>query len=133
MANANTGIVGPPVPGIGGPVVVDWGDLAAQLLAHETPIVEAAAQTGVNVALATIPMGSFLSEFVGPAVTKQYVDQALTSLEDILKGSSFTIAPSAALASLAAKLFNQAEPSLASFLGDTVEPMIQGWVKKLKL
>lgn len=122
-----------PVPGIAGPVVVDWGDLAAQLLAHETPIVEAAAQTGVKVGLAAIPMGSFLSEFVGPAVVKQYVDQALTSLEDVLKGSSLTVSPSEALASLAAKLFNQAEPSLASFLGGTVEPMIQGWVAKLKL
>jgi hypothetical protein len=134
MANsgtsANTGIVGP-VPGIAGPVVVDWGDLAAQLLAHETPIMEAAAQTGVKFALATVPMGSFLSEFVGPTVTKQYVDQALTSLEDVLKGSSLTVSPSEALASLAAKLFNQAEPALASFLGGTVEPMIQGWVSKL--
>ena len=132
-ASTNTAPTPAPVPGIAGPVVVDWGDLAAQLLAHETPIVEAAAQTGVNLALGAIPMGSFLSEFVGPAVVKQYVDQALTSLEDVLKGSSLTVSPSEALASLAAKLFNEAEPSLASFLGGTVEPMIQGWVAKLKL
>lgn len=121
------------VPGISGPVVVDWGDLAAQLLAHETPIVESAAQGAVQAGLSAIPMGSFLSGFIGPTVTKQYVDQALTALEDVLKGSSLTVSPSEALASLAAKLFNQAEPSLASFLGDTVEPMIAGWVKKLKL
>ena len=129
--SVNTGIVGPPVPGIAGPVVVDWGDFAAQLLAHETQIVEAAAQTGVKVGLAAIPMGSFLSEWIAPNVVKQYVDQALISLEDLLKGGTLTIAPNEALASLAAKLFNQAEPSLASFLGGTVEPMIQGWVSKL--
>jgi hypothetical protein len=132
MANAAPA---PAVPGVfgGTPVVVNWGDLAAQLLAHETPIIEAAAATGVKVGLATVPMGSFLSEFIGPTVTKQYVDQALVSLEDLLKGGTLTIAPNEALAALAAKLFNQAEPSLASFLGDTVEPMIQGWVKKLRL
>ena len=121
----------PPVPGIAGPVVVDWGDLAAQLLAHETPIIEAAAQTGVKVGLAAIPMGSFLSEFVAPNVVKQYVDQAMLSLEDVLKGSSLTVSPSDALATLAAKLFNEGEKPLASFLGGTVEPMIQGWVAKL--
>jgi hypothetical protein len=123
----------PGVPGIASPVVVDWGDWAAQLLAHETSAIEAAAQSGVKLGLATIPMGSFLSEFVGPQVTKQYVDQALTALEDVLKGGTLTISPSNALAALAAKLFNQSEPALASFLGDTVEPMIAGWVKKLKL
>jgi hypothetical protein len=133
MTNTGTGTStgSTPVPGIAGPVRVDWGDLAAQILVHETPIIEAAAQTGVKVGLAAVPMGSFLSEFVAPDVVKQYVDQALTSLEDVLKGSSLTVSPSEALASLAAKLFNQAEPSLASFLGGTVEPMIQGWVTKL--
>lgn len=134
MANsgtsANTGIVGP-VPGIAGPVVVDWGDLAAQLLAHETPIVEAAAQTGVKFALATVPMGSFLSEFIAPNVTKQWVDQAALYLEGLMKGGTLTVSPNQALATLAVKLFNQGEPALASFLGDKVEPMIQGWVSKL--
>jgi hypothetical protein len=120
-----------PVPGIADPVTVDWGDLAAQLLAHETPIIEATAQTGVNLALGAIPIGTFLSGFVGPTVIKQYVDQALTSLEDVLKGNTLTVSPSEALASLSAKLFNQAEPALASFLGQEVEPMIQGWVAKL--
>ena len=103
------------------------------MLAHEMPIIESAAQGAVQMGLGAIPMGSFLSGFIGPTVTKQYVDQALVSLEDVLKGSSLTISPSDALSSLAAKLFNQAEPALASFLGDSVEPMIAGWVKKLKL
>ena len=132
-ASTTTSSTPAPVPGIAGPVRVDWGDWADQLLVHERPAIEAMAQTGVQMTLRAIPIGSFLEGFVGPAVTKQYVDQALTSLEDVLKGSSLTVSPSEALASLAAKLFNQAEPSLASFLGGTVEPMIQGWVAKLKL
>ena len=121
------------VPTISSPVTIDWGDLAAQLLAHETPIIESAASAGVTLALGAIPMGSFFSGFIGPTVTKQYVDQALTSLEDILKGNTLTVSPTEALTALAAKLFNQAEPALAGFLGNDVEPMIAGWVAKLHL
>lgn len=119
-------------PTVSGSVVIDWGSFVAQLLSHETPIVEAVAAGGVALALSAVPMGSFISNFIGPKLVSQYVDMALTAVEGGVSGQSITL-PSGGIggfvAKMAANLFTQGEPQLVSFLDADVMPWIEAELK----
>lgn len=135
MANVQTAAApaAAPVPTVSGAVTVDWGDWAAQALAAETPIIEAAAQAGISTALGAIPFGSVISSFIGPTVVNQYVAQGLTALEGVLAPEKLTIAPSNALETYVANAINANEPALAAFLGAQLGPMISAAIAKLGL
>lgn len=117
-------------PSAPSPVVVDYGDMAAQILADAEPILAAAAQGAAGLALSAIPMGSFFSNFIGPTVISGYVSQAITAVAGGLKGQALTIANPNDIEKFAANLFAAGEPALASFLGDSVAPTISALVAK---
>ena len=51
--------------------VIPWQDWAEQAIVHLTPMIEMAAEGGATLAFASMPMGSVISEFIGPTVIKQ--------------------------------------------------------------
>lgn len=113
------------------PIAVDYGDMAAQILADAEPILAMAAQGAAGLALSAIPLGSFISNFIGPTVISQYVSQAITAVAGSLKGQALTIADPNDIEKFAANLFAAGEPALASFLGDSVAPTISALVAKI--
>ena len=121
-----------PVPTVAAPVTVDWGDLINQILTNAEPIIAATAQTGVSTALASIPFGSFISDFIGPTVIGQYVTMGINAVEGQLKGQAISV-PAGSVEAIIANLFNQNEPALAAFLGADVEPLIAAAIAKIKL
>lgn len=113
-------------PSVGMPIRVDWGSLAAQLIDHEKPIIEALAEAGITAAEGMAgPIGPILQMFIGPQMVKQYLDQGLVALEGQLNPQVLTVDQSNMLLSTAANLFNANEPALAGFLGSTIEPLFQ--------
>jgi putative chitinase len=113
------------------PIVVDYGDMAAQIFADAEPILAAVGQGAARLALSAIPMGSFISDFIGPTVISRYVSQAITAVAGSLKGQALTIANPNDIETFAANLFAAGEPALASFLGDSVAPTISALVAKI--
>jgi hypothetical protein len=122
-----------PVPTVSSSVTIDWGSFAAQLLENSEPIIAAAAQAGLNLALSEIPLGSLIAHFIGPTVISQYVAQGVTALAGLLKNDKLTIPASDFLATFVANAFNANEPQLAKFLGDSITPTIKAFIDKLKL
>lgn len=116
-------------PTVSESVKLDWGSAAAQFLKAETQILESLAAGGVALALNQIPFGSMISMFVGPKVVKQYVDQALTTLEGILEGQPPAVA-SNAIEKYVFAAINSYEPELAKMLGDQLTPLIKGLMVK---
>lgn len=129
-AVANTTVSPPRVtPTASQPVRVPWGDWLAQALAHETHIVEAAAEAGVSLALGVIPFGSVVARFIGPTIVAQYVDMGLAMAEAALEPLAATVSGGSVLATVAS-LINVNEQAFASFFGDQVEPMIKAELAK---
>lgn len=118
-------------PTVAQDIRVDWGSWLAQGLAHETAIIEAAAQGGISLALKAIPFGSFVTMFIGPTLVKQYVDMGLAALEGVLTPLSASVPTSNTLFTTVANLINANEPALAAFLGDQLEPMIEAAIAKI--
>lgn len=120
-------------PTVSQSIRVDWGSWVSQLLAHEAPIIEAAVQGGINLALANVPMGSLIGMFIAPTVVKQYLDQGMTALEGVLNNQSITVPASNMLEATIANLINSNEPELAAFLGSNLDNLIKAAVAKLNL
>ena len=111
------------------PVRIPWGDWVAQALAHETHLIEAAAEAGVSMALSAIPFGAIISRFAGPTVVAQYVDMGLAALEGVLDPLSADVPAGTVLATVA-NLINKNATAFASFIGDQLEPMIKSELTK---
>ena len=118
-------------PTVSQDVRIDWGSWMAQALAHETVIIEAAAQGAVDLALKSIPFGSLVSSFIGPTIIKQYVDMGLAALEGVLEPLSVTAPGYNVLFTTIANLINANEKALAAFLGDQLDPMIHAALAKI--
>ena len=111
--------------------VIPWQDWADQAIVHLSPVIEMAAESGATLAFASIPMGSIISEFIGPTVIKQTVDAALTQLEGFLSSQSgVSISASDTIGTVVANTINSTAPALAAQLGDKLIPMIQAEVAK---
>ena len=111
--------------------VIPWQDWAEQAIVHLTPMIEMAAEGGATLAFASMPMGSIISEFIGPAVIKQTVDSVLVQLEGFLSSQSgISVPASNGVESAVAKAINATAPSLAAHLGSNLLPMIQKAVAK---
>lgn len=126
MTNTSTS-----VPTVSSSVTADWGSVAAQIIANEQTIIVAAANAGVNLALAQMPFGSLVETFIGPTVIDQYISQALVGLETFLKTQSITVSPQNAVESYVMSMITSAEPWLISFLGPQVETMVSAAVAKI--
>jgi len=116
------------------PVRISWNDWAEQLLVHEQPLIEGAAEAGFSLALAAVPggMGGLVAGVVGPTVVKEIVDHGLVVLEGLLSNPdlAITISPSDTLGAFVAKTFNAIAPNLAAKLGPKLDPMIAAAVAK---
>jgi hypothetical protein len=111
-------------PTVGGQIRVDWGSAAAQFIAHEAPILEAAGAAAVAAGLKSLPFGAIVSTFIGPTLVNQYVGQALTTLEGVLNTQNFSVADSNTLAASVANLINTNEAWLISFIEGNLDPLI---------
>lgn len=120
----------PPVktPTVGQSVQVDWGSWVAQLITHEAPIIEAAGEAAYTAFAPAI-----VKMFIGPTVIGQYIDQALTALENIVNTQNMKVSDTNVVASTVASLVNKNEAALANFLSSNLEPMIMATLKKLGL
>ena len=111
--------------------VIPWQDWAEQAIVHLTPMIEMAAEGGANFAFASMPMGSIISELIGPTVIKQTVDAALAQLEGFLSSQSgVSVSASDTIGTIVANTINSTAPALAAQLGDKLIPMIQTEVAK---
>lgn len=115
-------------PTVGQSIQVDWGSWIAQLLVHETPMIEAAGEAAYTAFAPAI-----IKMFIGPSVIGQYIDQALTALENVINAQNLQVSDSNVVASTVASLINKNEAALANFLGTNLEPMIMAALKKLGL
>lgn len=109
-------------------VVIDWGSWISQALVHETPIIEAAAQAGATVALASLPFGSIVSGFILPKLVKQYVDMGLTAMEGAVDGKSVSVPAGGIagfLATLVENLMQQGESTWLGALDVVIGPLIK--------
>jgi hypothetical protein len=120
-------------PTVSQSIRVDWGSWVSQLVEHEKPIIEAAASGGLALALHALPFGTLVSAFIGPAIVKQYVDQALATLEPLIASKSLTVSASNAIMAAAAKAINDNEPSLAGLLSGELDSLLLAAVSKLGL
>jgi hypothetical protein len=135
MTNISTTVAStaaaPAVPTVSSNVTIDWGSWLSQAVANETNIIESVAEAGVTSVLADIPFGSFVSMFIGPTVVKQYVDQALVSLEGILQSDTLSVSPTDTIMTSVVTMITQYEPALAAYLGSNLQPMIQTAIAKI--
>ena len=88
------------IPTVSDQVTIDLGSFASMFLTQIAPAVAEGLGIGVEAVISTMPMGSILSDFIGPQVIAQYVSKGLTVAESVLSTSNVTIpAPTDGLAS----------------------------------
>lgn len=104
-------------PAIGGTTKVDIGDLGEQLLALAAKGLEDAVAVGEPMALANIPLGSIIGNFITPAVIDGYIEQAKDVASKAIAGTVIDV-PTTAVA-----LFKSGQPLLTQFLKGEVEPL----------
>lgn len=118
-------------PTVSQPIRVDWGSWVEQLLAHETPMIEAAVHAGLDVAAAMVPGGTFIHMFVTDKLVDQYIEQGIKALDGVLDKQSFTIDGTNALAMYVANMFNTAVPQLAAKVGPDLDRLIAVGMAKI--
>lgn len=120
------------VPTVIQPVRVSWADWIEQILVHETPLIEAAAEIGASIGIGYIPIiGPAAAKLVGPTIVKQVVDQGLALLEGMLaQQTPITIDTPNWLQSFAVTTINQVAPQFAKVMGETLDPMIVAAIAK---
>lgn len=123
------------VPTANQPVRVAWGDWLEQLLVHETPLIESAAQAGLSVGAALIPggIGSAALNLLGPTVVKQAVDGVINMLQGPLTsaGAALEVPASNTIATMAANVLNSTLPTFVSKAGASLDSWLQAAVAKL--
>lgn len=132
-----TGVIAPatttPTPSIDQNVHVDIGSALASLFHNAEPAAEALANYGITSALATVPFGSVIVGYATPLVD-QYVKSAFTQVEATLEAVGNIDVPAGNIVfTTAARMFNDNEKALTTFLGGSITPMLQAAVKKLGL
>jgi hypothetical protein len=120
-------------PTVSQPTRVDWGSWVEQFLAHETPLIEAAANAGVQLATAAIPGGAIIRMFVTEKLVDQYVELGIKALDGILDRQSLTIGDSSPLLVYITNMFNTTVPLLAGKLGPELDGAIRNGLVKAGL
>ena len=118
-------------PTVSQPIRVDWASWAEQFLAHETPMIEAGVNAGLQLAEGQIPGGAFIKLFVGEKVVDQYVDQGIKVLGGILeKAPTITTDGTHPIAAYVANMVNSTAPKLAAALGPKLDDLIKAGMAK---
>jgi hypothetical protein len=119
-------------PTVSQPIRVDWASWGEQLLAHETPMIEAAANFGLNLVEGMIPGGMVLKMFVSERVVDQLVQQGVAVLGHALDSIPETSVDPVAhpVAGYVANMFNLTAPKMASAIGPKLDDLIKAGLAK---
>lgn len=116
------------VPTVSTPATLRWGHIGAQILDHMKPILEAAAPEVAEALIHKLPMGAFLSAFVGPKVVDEYVDQVVSMVEGSMDGRKLTVANANMVEKLVFNTVNNSDAAVAKYMDADLVPMIKARV-----
>ena len=120
------------VPTVSQPVRTGWGAFAEQFLVHETKMIEAGVNAGLEIIEGMTPMGWAIRLFAGKEVVNGLIEQGLKVLEGILDPLAIvTDATTHPVYAYVLNMVNNSFPNLAAALGPKLDELIKEGLAKV--